>query len=436
MKQRIKVLVLTLLALGILFIATGCGDVEDPYQTNDESGYTVSVKYDANGGTFTTNTSVIVDSYNIAQNNKIALLSPDNSLRGNDAFTAVRNGYFFAGWYAQRTVVGTDANGEAIYSYGEKWNFESDLLEVDPNKSYTSKEPVLTLYAAWIPYFEIEFYALDTGELLDTMTYDPTSGKELYVPAWDETTGAVKLYDFPAREGYTFDAVYFDEAGKNQITDTILTHPGQVDYATGTATDSTLKLYVDWMEGEWYRIYTAEQFADNATMNGCYEIYADLDFADETWPTAFMYGNFSGQIVGNGHTISNIELVQTNNSKTNAGLFGALTEGAKITDVTFTNVTLTIESGTRVNGTNYGLFAGTISDGAVITGTSVTNSTLYIDSDCYFGVDDYSIGLICGMGNATVLDAAEITCEATGEAPETVVITVDGNDVTVEFLTQ
>ena len=436
MKQRIKVLVLTLLALGILFIATGCGDVEDPYQTNDEAGYTVSVKYDANGGTFTTNTSVIVDSYNISENNKIALLSPDNSLRGNDAFTAVRNGYFFAGWYAERTEVGTDANGEVSYSYGKKWDFEQDLLEVDPNKTYTSKEPVLTLYAAWIPYFEIEFYALDTGELLETMTYDPTAGKELYVPAWDEETGAVELYDFPAREGYTFDGVYLDEAGTNQITDTILTHPGQVDYATGTATDSTLKVYVDWMEGEWYHIYTPEQFADNATMNGCYEIFADLDFTEETWPTAFMYGNFSGQIVGNGHTISNIELVQTNNSKTNAGLFGALVEGAKISDVTFSNVTVIIESGTRVNGTNYGLFAGTISENASLSNVAVQGSKLLIDSDCYFGVDDYSIGLVCGMGNSSVLTEADITCEATGDAPEIVVITVDGNDVTVEFLTQ
>ena len=295
---------------------------------------------------------------------------------------------------------------------------------------------MLTLYAAWIPYFEIEFYALDTGELLHTMTYDPTVGKELNVPSWDEETGTLELYDFPEREGYTFDGVYLDATGTQQITDAQITHPGQVDYATGTATNSQLKLYVDWMEGEWYHIYTAEQFADNATMNGCYELYADLDFSEDTWPTAFMYGNFSGQIVGNGHTISNIELVQTNNSKTNAGLFGALTDGAKVSDVTFTNVALTIESGTRVNGTNYGLFAGTISDSAVITGTSVVNSTLYIDSDCYFGVDDYSIGLVCGMGNPAVLDTAEITCEAIGDAPETVVITVDGNDVTVEFLAQ
>jgi hypothetical protein len=75
--------------------------------------------------------------------------------------------------------------------------------------------------------------------------------------------------------------------------------------------------------------------------------------------------------------------------------------------------------------------AGTISDGAVLTDVRVTNSVLKIDSGCYFGADDYSIGLICGMGSDTKLDHSGITCTAVGDAPETVNITVNGNTVTV-----
>ena len=146
-----------------------------------------------------------------------------------------------------------------------------------------------------------------------------------------------------------------------------------------------------------------------------------------------MYGNFSGTIQGNGHTISNVDLTQTNNSKVNAGLFGYLTETAKLTDLTFENVTFTIKAGTRVMGTNFGLLSGTISGEAVLENVEITNSCLQIDSSCYFGVDEYAIGLVCGMGDATRVNA-DISCQVVGDMPEQIVATVEGNEVTLEFV--
>lgn len=442
MKLKIKALVLALLTLGTVGLLTGCGEDQTPYEINDADNYSVSVKYDANGGTFTTNTSIIVDSFNIsdmgqnsAGNVEIALISPDNSLRGTDAFTAVNNGYFLAGWYTERTET-LDENGNAIVVYGNKWDFENDILEVDASKTYSSEEPVMTLYAAWVPMFEIEFYSLADGELMGSYVFDPTLVTEISVPAWDEKTGAIKMYNFPEKKGYTYNGVYLDAEGKNAITTETITHSGVVDYTNGGAKDSTMKLYVDMIEGEWYHIYNAEQFVDNASVSGCYEIHADLDFTDEVWPTTLMYGNFAGVIKGNGYTFKNIQVTQTNNSKTNAGLFGNLTENAGISDVTFENVTFTIQTGTRVAGTSYGLFAGTIADAAQLTNIKIVSSTLKIDSKCYFGVDDYSIGLLCGMGNADVIAEAEITCEATGDNPENVNITINDNQVTVDIITQ
>ena len=117
MKMRIKLLFLTLVTLCLF---TACGSEKTPYEVNDEENYTVSVKYDANGGVFTTNTSVIVDSYNIADLKtnsegkvEIALLTPDDKNRGNDAFTATKNGYFLAGWYVERTEDGKDADQDS-----------------------------------------------------------------------------------------------------------------------------------------------------------------------------------------------------------------------------------------------------------------------------------------------------------------------------------
>ena len=432
MKEKFKSLFFGLLALSFVLLLSGCGEAATPYETNNKDGYSVSVKYDANGGTFTTNTSVIVDSFNTDGKSEIALILPDDSRRENDAFTATKNGHFLAGWYKER-VETTDDDGNKRYTYSGKWDFENDLLKIDKNKAYSADEPALTLYAAWVPMFEIEFYSLDSGELIDTMQFDPTSEKQLQVPVWDEETGAVEMFDFPKREGYTFNKAYFDAEGTNELSGETLTHPGVVNLENATATDSVLKLYVDWHEGEWYRIYTVDQFIESASLNGNYELFADLDFKDEIWPTTFMYGNFGGVIKGNGHTIKNVEFTQTNNSKVNAGLFGHITDTASISDLSFENITFTIKAGTRKVGTSYGLFAGTLSDKASITNVNILNSHLQIDSSCYFGVDDYTIGLACGMGDSSKLTSAQIDCTAVGDEPETVKITTNGNEVTVDF---
>ena len=441
MNLKIKSILLIVLLLATMLLATGCGEETSPYQLNDAENYSVSVKYDANGGFFTTNTAVIVDSYNVSDmekdsngNAQIPLIAPDDAARDKNAFTAINNGYFLAGWYAERTETGKDDAGNPIYAYGNKWDFENDVLSVDTKQTYTSAEPVLTLYAAWIPMFEIEIYDAQSGEQMTSVKYDPTAGQDFRLPVWDEETGAIEMNNFPEKSGYTFNAVYYDKELTEKIETDVVAHPGVIDPATGTATDQVLALYVDWTEGEWFHIYNVEQFLDNASVSGCYEIHADLDFTGENWPTSLMHGSFSGTIRGNGHTFKNIELTQTNNSKTNSGLFGQLTETAVLENITFENVTFTIKGGTRMAGTTYGLLTGAVSDKATCTDVKILTSTLQIDSACYFGTDDYTIGLVSGMGS-TGIDHTGITCKAVGDNPESVIITVTDTTVTVEFVT-
>ena len=413
MKKIKAVLTAALLLLAVLVMA-GCSEEATPYQLNDADGYQVSVKFDANGGYFGTNTYVIVDAYNISQlktnsegNVEIALLEPSNELRGIDAYEAKNPGYFLAGWYAERTET-----AEGV-TYGRKWDFEKDRLSVDPAKSYTSQEPEMTLYAVWVPEFEIEFYDLASGELLSEYSFNPSQAGDIKVPAWDEATGAIEMYKFPVKDGHTFKAAYYDPEGTEIVDTETVIHPGKVNETTGAAENASLKLYLDWTEGEWYRIYNVEQFLDNASVSGNYEIFADLDFEGQIWPTSLVYGNFTGSIVGNGHTFKNIAVEQTNNSKVNAGLFGYLAEGAAISDLTFENVSFTIKAGTRVAGTSYGLLAGTISEKAVFENVAITGGQLLVDASCYFGTDDYVIGLLCGMGSAPI--DADITCTVIGE---------------------
>lgn len=437
MKMKYKVLFILCFILIFLGIFVGCNSSDSPYDVNNEKGYTVSVKYDANGGFFTTNTSVIVDSYNIDEikkNNKgmaeIALLPPDDPARETDAFTATNNGYFLAGWYQDR-IENKDAEGNAYYTYSNKWDFDNQLLEVDPDKEYSADKPFITLYAAWIPLFKIEFYDISTNELIKDVTFNPNEGQTFTLPYWSTETGKLETEIFPSKAGYTFDRAYMDADCKNELSGTELVHPGIVDYKSGTAVDSVFKIYLSWLEGDWYHIYTADQFIDNVNVTGHYVIHDDLDFTGKIWPTAMLHGNFTGAIYGNGHAFSNISLIQTNNAKANSGLFGQLSDGAVVENLSFKNVEFTIKGGTRVVGSNFGLFAGSISSNAEVSDVVIEDGKIIIDSQCYFGVDDYSIGLLCGMGDSSVIDFSDIHCVAGGENPDKVQIDISGNQVSV-----
>ena len=145
-----------------------------------------------------------------------------------------------------------------------------------------------------------------------------------------------------------------------------------------------------------------------------------------------MHGNFAGVIQGNGHTFSNITLKQTNTNKVNTGLFGSLTEVSSVSGLTFDNVELVIEKGSRLNGVSYGLLAGNLVTADSLQDVSIQNSRIAIDSGCYLAEDSYVIGLVCDMGSSGI-DASGITCVATGENPETVNITVSDGTVQVRF---
>lgn len=421
--------------LATVFFAAACSSEGTPYDDNNTAGYTVSVRYDANGGFFATSTSVIMDSYNIsgmsAGSNgmvSLGLLAPEDSRRGSsDTFTATKNGYFLAGWYTERNET-TDSQGNTVYTYANKWDFSTDTLDVDPNKTYTSSDPVLTLYAAWVPMFEINFVSMGTDEVVGTYTFNPLTTAEIKVPHWDEKTGTVEMYRFPQKAGCTFNGAYYDANGKLPIFGTF-THTGTI-LENGTAEGHSMNVYVDWLEGEWYHIYTAEQLRKNADPTGHYILEADLDFSDENWPSIFATGSFSGSIEGNGYTIKNVTFKQTKMDAENTGLFGTLQSGCKIENVIFENVTFTVEKGFN-RAANYGLLAGSIYEGATLTGVQIRGSQLLINAGARFASDDYAIGLVCGAGKYDVLESVDITATLINNDPVkyTIAIDEDGNTV-------
>lgn len=328
MKFNKKSIAAFCLLLVAMLLVTGCSGNQSPYAKNDAENFTVSVRFDANGGLFATNTSVVMDSYNISglQTNsngdvELPLITPDDPIRDREGFEPYYSGYFLAGWYAERTQV-----GENEYTYSKKWDFAKDRVKVPANGNYSSSEPVLTLYAVWIPSFTVEYYDLASGELLDTETYNPMTRDGIVVPQWNE--GKIKMNDFPKHKGYTFNGVFLDAEGTIPATDAVIAHCGVVNEENGTGSNGTMKLYVDWIDGEWYRIETAEQFEKLADPDANYEILGDLDFTNVKWPSKLTRDEFTGTIVGNGYTFNNLPL-------SDKALFKEISEDASISGLTF-----------------------------------------------------------------------------------------------------
>ncbi len=421
MKKRIKAILIPFVLLATLLLVTACAGESSHYDQLDEKGNSISVRYDANGGRFDTGAYIIVDSYqadklpkNSNGDYELALLDPNNSIRGEGNYHMPTNtGYFLAGWYTERTETGKDANGNPIYTYANKWDFDKSTQTLDGSKEYSSNEPVLTLYAAWVPQFEINFYTVDGEKLGDKpYTFNPleVTEKDMKVPAWNDQ-GAMEMYKFPKKDGYTFKAAYYDAEMTQPLTDSVV-HTAVLNEANGTAQNTSMNIYVEFDEGNWYHVYNVEQFKKYASPKNSLVLHEDLDFGGGSWASSLASGVYVGTIEGNNHTISNVKVVQNDNAKMSVGLFGTLSETAQLKDVHFDNVTFVLQKGPKTTGTTYGLLAGTIKAKATLENVTITASKIQVDAENFMAMtDDYKIGLICGDGYNGQVDYSGISYE-------------------------
>lgn len=425
MKKQIKTICLVFLLPVLLLCVTACANWETPYTSMNEDGYCVSVRFDANGGRFAGTPDVfVVDVFNpekaatTANGMKaFSLLRPDDTRRGDNAFEVSKNECFLAGWYTER-VLRVDENGEALddfgvlcsvsgreqgYVYSGKWDFEKDRVEIDPSKTYNSEENVLTLYAAWIPYTNFEFYSKNeqTGGFDLIGTYN--KGTYVNVPEWNTKTGKLDMKQFPAIDGKTFECAYLDEAMTQPVTGQIA---GEVDFEKGISATQTVKIYTTWMDGTWFKIHTAKQFYENSTLQGNYIICADLDFTNVTWSPALSKEGFKGTIQGNGYKFSNITVMQGDSKQLKGGLFGSLEASANISDVTFENITYRLEAGSLM-ASSFGVLAGSASNDAVLENVEISG-TLVIGSKCNLN-PNLGLGLLFGNDTTHAIDLSGLT---------------------------
>ncbi len=410
-----------LIALALLAVAaavTGCTQWDPVYKHLNEDGYTVSVRFDANGGEIAGQAEAVVDVFKLSDftpsaDGKISIRVLDLSDEARETagtYTLGREDYFFAGWYVGRTPR-VNENGEAVdeygalvsqsgrpqgYSYERRWDFDKDRLEVDVTREdLSSYTPELTLYAAWIPNINYDFYAQKPDGTFEKLPVGADKPMEVKFPVWNEATGKLDMNNVPKRNGMTFLAAFMDEALTVPVPAS-LKSTDYVDYTHGVCLQGSVSVYTTWKEGTWYRIQTADQLSDIGDPNGSYELLADLDFTDVLWPNSFSKTEFKGTILGGGHIIRNVKVTQGDPSQDFGGLFGALGETSVVRDVTFENITFSLQAGSRKPEPVFGTFAGILRENAQIINVSF-GGTLEIGSACA-PHQAYEIGLLFGRG--------------------------------------
>ncbi len=378
----------------------------------EDEGYTVSVVFDSNGGTFKGSKSTIVDLYNPENvtNDGIAILAPDDERRDKSNVMQVTNpGYFLAGWYTERTPI-DENNPDAGYTYSGKWDFNVNRLRLNANIDYSADEPALTLYAAWVPYYNFEIYYTDengNSQLLSTV-----SDLNLTIPQWRDGDVTLNMDNFPVRDGYTLERVEYmnvDDVIETK-TESKWSITGKWDEKTATSLTPIIKLHTEWTKGKTYKIYSANDLIRNADLNGYYELYSNLNFSGLKWPSAFLSGEFNGKIFGKNRTISNVSFESTSRSNISNGLFASLGENAYIENVTFKNITHTIDLADTVNQASFGLFAGSVADGASFKKVTVSGSLVFGDNCVSLaGRTDFTVKKVIGSGDRAGITAGEIT---------------------------
>lgn len=331
--MKIRWKILSILLLLSLICLTSC-------KKEDSLEGKTKIIYELEGGKYKNTTSQIVHYYDFAPGSNNLIYDP-NTLDIDEEVT--KSGYVFSGWFKTKEEV----NGEVVYK--DEWDFENDY----------ATDKGLTLYAYWKKAISYSY----------TLCYFDENGAEQVLGSYEVHEGE-KLNDYlkysNKRVGYT--CIGFKDSNNNPW-DENFTHPGG---------DSNLdiKVYVDFIEGNFAVVRTAAELKKNKNRN----IYlaSDIDLENDE----FNFSNYKGIFMGNGFTISNFkvnydatrngleeDLEESTKSSLYISLFGNI-NGATIENVKFKNVIVDVY--TKLT-TTYKIYVAPIATSS--TGSTVKNVT-------------------------------------------------------------
>ena len=357
MKKHLVLLALLVLTLTLLL--SGCG----------KSGQSLEGKYIAtfelNGGTLDLKSFDVTTKINYAYDPGAHILDP--ATYGN--YEISRAGYRFTGWYTSPDC-----------KESEKWNFKTDTINSE----------ALTLYAGWVKEIVYTFtvcYA-DGGNTVELGTYNVSEGAK-----FDDYRDHAKK-----RDGYTATG-YYQDAECTTLWDANAVHPGG-------ATDTDIKVYVKYIEGNWKLVDSFEKLKSAIGQSNIY-LTADIDCGG----AELDFRGFNHILNGNGHTVSNFTVKKTGTVRVKCSIFDTLGSAVEIKDVSFANVTYDLKNiSTSLSGSNIKVGALAVeANGCKITNVSVTGKLI---TNYEGALPSLSEAFCEGGDTATVTDfTAEITVE-------------------------
>ena len=384
MNKKLVITIVIALCIVVALTVVSCNQWDTPYKQLNKDGNTVSVKFNINGGIFLETPNVtLVDVFSLDSaksldggKKSIVPIDPANEDIRGAVQTASRSNYLLEGWYV------TTVNADGTYTItNQKWNF-GDAFQFDASKVKGAETPILVLSARWIPFTTFNIFAQNDDGTFPSEPTSVTQAEFLDYPTWNESTGKLRYNQYPVLADKTFDKAFTSADMSQEITDRIQGN-SYFDETINDFVTESVNVYVTYKQGNWYKIYNASSFINNASSTAIYDIQADIDFNNATWPATFSSNTFNGKIYGNNHKFSNVSAKQyAENSKFSYGLFGIIGANALIKDLKLNNVSFTVSGMDNANGepSYYGVLAGKIESGAQLTGVSITKGKLLLDS--------------------------------------------------------
>ena len=289
--RRFSLVFAVALIVALTVILSGCGTSETSLD-----GLSM-VTFELEGGTFQIGTTHIDENKTLRY-----AYHPGTVVQDPTTFASAsiyRADYVFTGWYTDESC-----------TQSSKWNFNSYIGEDD-----------ITLYAGWKKAIKLTY----------TLYYFDDDNNQVTLGEYDVNTGD-KFEDkyrlAKSRTGYTVLGFYSDPECTVAWDDTF-THPG-------TDSDLSVPVYVNYMKGIWTFVDTLDELCDAISDNANVQLTADIDCAG----AALSFGDYSAELDGNGHTISNFKVEKSKRNTTySCSIFTNLSDGAKISDLSFTGVT-------------------------------------------------------------------------------------------------
>ena len=358
MKKKLLVMLIMCALCAALF--AGCSNVVTREKLEKQYGDRITVKFEMGEGcTISSQDNMSVFYYYQKDSSGAAQIIQPGTGKLSDTRPG-KAGHFLEGWYT---------SGD----FAEKWDFSRK----------TDKD--LTLYAKWLPNFKYVFYYVDANnEEQRISSVDVGQGGTL--------SASAKV----SRDGHTLLGLYSDRECENKW-DHSTKHIGTVE--NGESVNTEVKVYTDWLEGEYTLVSKPSDFL-SVTAGGNFYLLNSIDFtnSDTEWNGGTV--DFDGIIEGNGHTIKGVtaEFPVFGVRTAEWGIFKTLKMGAKLKNVKFENVTVTIED-TMTQPRSVGLLAGIVEEGVTLENVELSGK-IVLKTVARPG--NYTMGLIAGELNSSV----------------------------------